>query len=285
MTSMEDDVLLKAVTGLEGGVVACGSTCGVVTGGGLGLALLLDGELKEKGPRAEAAVLSLAGEYARWFEGRYGTSLCRERTGIDFYTAAGQFRYFMPHRVARCLRHIRGSILHLHGASKIDIRRFPVTPGTRAAHCARDVLAMVRERTGTGYPLLERVSVVFDGGLGLQGGVCGALAGAVMAVNLVHGLEPRRMGFFRMAKAFTAGHRNLLRKSDGEAAEPFAMGKRIAGRFREAAGSLECRSITGRTFQDLRDFQEHMAASAKCRALVRLMAEEATGIVRSRPAT
>lgn len=68
MTSKQDDILLKAGTGLEGGVVASGSTCGVVTGGALGLGLMYDDELKKKGDCAEVALLSLVGDYVRWFE-------------------------------------------------------------------------------------------------------------------------------------------------------------------------------------------------------------------------
>ncbi|MFC1851747.1 C-GCAxxG-C-C family (seleno)protein [candidate division CSSED10-310 bacterium] len=44
---------------------------------------------------------------------------------------------------------------------------------------------------GIGDPLLERFSFIFDGGVGLQGGVCGALAGAVMSINLQLGMNIR----------------------------------------------------------------------------------------------
>ena len=84
MISKREDHVLKAFTGLEGGVVASGSTCGVVTGGALGLAMLHDNVLQERGIAAEAGVLSLIGEYVRWFEESYGSSFCRDRTGVDF---------------------------------------------------------------------------------------------------------------------------------------------------------------------------------------------------------
>lgn len=39
--------------------------------------------------------------------------------------------------------------------------------------------------------LLEQLYFVFDGGVGIQGGVCGAIAGAIMAFNLLVGLDIR----------------------------------------------------------------------------------------------
>ena len=60
-------------------------------------------------------------------------------------------------------------------------------------HCAQQVLKGIREQTGIGDDLLEQLSFVFDGGIGLQGGVCGALAGAIMGVNLLIGMNVREM--------------------------------------------------------------------------------------------
>ena len=42
MIGRQEDRVLKAFTGLEGGIVASGSTCGLVTGGALGLAQMHD---------------------------------------------------------------------------------------------------------------------------------------------------------------------------------------------------------------------------------------------------
>ena len=174
-----EDRMLKAFTGLEGGIVASGSTCGVVTGGALGLALMYDDMLQERGVAAEAGVLSLTGEYLRWFEQNFGSPFCRDRSGVDFYTTWGQIRYFLPgDRVGKCLWHIRGAIRHLYNYQEKDLPT-PEEPKERQdepIHCAQAVLRGIRDRTGIGDPLLERLSFVFDGGVGYQGGVCGALS-------------------------------------------------------------------------------------------------------------
>lgn len=96
MIGRREDRLLQASSGLEGGIVASGSSCGVVSGGALGLALMHDNLLKKRGIAAEVGVLSLIGEYVRLFEESYGSSFCRERSGVDFYTAMGQLRFFYP---------------------------------------------------------------------------------------------------------------------------------------------------------------------------------------------
>ena len=42
MIGRRENRMLKAFTGLKGGIVASGSTCGIVTGGALGIALMYD---------------------------------------------------------------------------------------------------------------------------------------------------------------------------------------------------------------------------------------------------
>ena len=56
-------------------------------------------------------------------------------------------------------------------------------------HCAKLVLEGIKKQTGIGDDLLENLSFIFDGGIGLQGGACGALAGAIMGINLVMGMS------------------------------------------------------------------------------------------------
>lgn len=283
MIDRREDRALKAVTGLEGGVVACGSTCGVLTGGSLGLALRYDNALQERGVPAEAAVLSLTGEYVSWFEEKFGSSLCRERSGVDFYTTAGQLRYFLPgDKVGKCLWHIRGAIRHLYTVQEKGL------PGMNAAsekiegepiHCARAVLKGIRERTGIGDPLLERLSFVFDGGVGFKGGVCGALVGAVMGLNLLVGMNVRDTKYFQMIKAFVAGHLNLLSDKPIGGPEPFGVGRHIVQRFKEEAGATECHAITEKAFLGWADFQEHIAASNQCAGLIELASTEASNAI------
>ena len=283
MVDRREDRVLKAVTGLEGGLVASGSTCGVITSGALGLALMQDNVLQERGIAAEAGMLSIVGEYFRWFEESFGSSFCRERSGVDFYTTLGQFRYFLPgDRVGKCLWHLRGAMRHLYMYQEKDLPEMDIKANEiqgEPIHCAQAVLRGINKRTGIGDPLLERLSFIFDGGVGLQGGVCGALAGAVMGINLILGMNIRDTNYFQTLKAFGVGHINLLVDKPIVEPEPFGVGKNIVQRFREEAGATECRTITEKEFSDWTDFQKHISSSDKCTGLIELATTEASNAI------
>jgi len=278
--SRKEDTLLKAITGLEGGIVSSGSTCGVVSGGALGLALMHDEALQKNGIEAEVGLISLAGQYVKWFRDEYGTTLCRERSGVDFWSLGGLTRYLLPgDRVLRCLAHISKSMQYVYDNRDQDLPRIEVEQVDREAapiHCAQAVLKSVRANTTIGDPILERLSVVLDGGVGLQGGACGALAGAIMEINILVGMNLRDATFMEAVKAFFGGHKNLRANKPKEIPEPYNVGKEVVRKFKEEAGAIECRTITGKDFSDWRSFQEYMCSSDKCQKLIELSINEAT---------
>ena len=280
MIGKPENKLLKSVTGLEGGVVATGSTCGVVSGGAIGLALSHYDEIMENGIPAQAGLLALVGEYAKWFGENYGSSLCRERSGVDFYTTMGQLRYFMPgDKVSKCLWHIRGAIRYLYSFRQKELPMMEVQSDEKhdePIHCAQQVLNGIKEKTGIGDDLLEQLSFVFDGGIGLQGGACGALAGAILGVNLLIGMNVREMKYSEVLKAFTVGHKNLLTHKPIEKPEPFSVGKEIVKNFKEEAGAIECQTITGQKFSDWSDFQDFISSSNKCFGLIEFAKDQAS---------
>ena len=273
--------MLRAATGLEGGAVACGSTCGVVTGGALGLALMHEIALEKGGIPAEASLLAAVGNYIDWFHNKFGTTRCRERSGVDFYKTMGQVRYFVPgDKVVLCLSHIWKAVNFLTAVgrkelaigddgSQSDIHKKPL-------HCAQAVLTQVKERTGVSDALMERSSIVFDGGVGLKGGLCGALAGALMAMNLIHGLNTRKTNYGQIIKSFVIGHVNLLLDIPKGMPEPFGIGMGMVQEFRRQAGSIECREITDKAFEKWNDFQEHLSTAKQCKELIALSSDLAS---------
>jgi C_GCAxxG_C_C family probable redox protein len=279
---LRDDLLLKSVTGLEGGVVAGGSTCGVITGGALGLAQLWRERIGAD-PSASESLMKMVADYVGWFLENVGTTLCRERTGVDFHTGRGLARYFIPgDRVIRCMSHIGKALRFLettagHGPlpsrSGRDDCEAPL-------HCASAVLATLRERTGLGHVRIERTAAVLSGGVGLSGGVCGALAGAIMGVNLLVGMDVRQSGRVRIMRDFAVGHINLLIREPRWMPEPFGIGREIVRRFREEAGSTLCRRIAGRDVTDIADLSAHLSASRTCRSMIHLSSDLATEAVR-----
>ena len=148
-------------------------------------------------------------------------------------------------------------------------------------HCAQQVLKGIKEKTDIGDDLLEQLSFVFDGGIGLQGGACGALAGAIMGVNLLIGMNVRDMKYSEILKAFAVGHKNLLTNKPVKKPEPFNVGKEIVKNFKEKAGAIECQAITGQKFSGWSDFQDFISSSDKCSGLIEFAKDQASVAVES----
>jgi C_GCAxxG_C_C family probable redox protein len=280
MIDKPNNQLLKAYTGLEGGVVASGSTCGVVSGGAMGLAISHYEDLMINGLPAQVGMLSLIGDYVKWFEDSYGSSYCRERSGLDFYKAMGQIRLLIPgDKIMKCMWHIRGAIRQLYSYHKRELPYVNINNSEdedEPIHCAEKVLMGIREQTRIGNENLEQLSFIFDGGVGLQGGVCGALAGAIMGVNLLVGLNIRDTSYYQSLKAFTVGHINLLKNKPVKSPEPFNVGKQIVQKFKEEAGGMECNVISGENFPEWTDYQNYVKSSKKCKGLIEFATDEAS---------
>lgn len=285
MTGRPDNSLVKAVTGLEGGCVACGSTCGVVSNAALSLALAHEPEVSTGGSAAKREILLRVGEFIRWFEATYGSFRCRDRSRSDFYSKWGQLMYFLTfYRMAGCFRHIRGTMRYLyeyHNCHEPLPLSVTASDAVRCGpHCAVHVLKNIRKLTGVGSRRMESLAFVFDGGVGLSGGLCGALAGAVIGINALLGLPVRDQSFWKTAAVFAVGHINLVVERPFGKNEPFAAGQKVVRKFKEMAGSTECRTITGRTFSGWDDFQAYISEAESCRKLMDFAVEQADNIIR-----
>ena len=280
MIDKPNSQVLKAYTGLEGGVVASGSTCGVVSGGAMGLAISHYDELMINGLPAQVGILSLIGDYVKWFEDNFGSAICRDRSGVDFNKAWGQIRYLIPgDKTVKCLWHIRSAIRHLYSHHKKELPEVNINGGNNKeepVHCATQVLKGIRKNTGIGNDNLEDLAFIFDGGVGLQGGVCGALAGAIMGINLLLGLDIHDTSYYQSVKAFTVGHINLLKNKPVQAPEPFNVGKQIVQKFKKEAGGMECKTIMEGNFSEWSEYQYHIKSSKKCEGLIALSIDEAS---------
>jgi C_GCAxxG_C_C family probable redox protein len=126
----------------------------------------------------------------------------------------------------------------------------------------------VGEETGVPTGGLVRLTAVLNGGVGFSGGICGALAGAVMAVNSIFGMEVRNSSLPRNVRDFIVGHLNLILKRPMGMPEPFGLGREIVSRFRIEAGSIDCSEIVGRSFKDIAEFDDFYSKSDRCRKLI-----------------
>ena len=272
---LPNDDILAAATGFEGGCGGCGSTCGVITGGALVLAQAIDEKRKVEGPSSNEDMIHHARAYHRWFRETFGTTLCAERTGVNFHSVGGQLRYFLPgNRMARCFSHIGPATAYLadviQGFTPGE-RRSETTMaekgGSEIVNCAGTVLERLDGGVDGTRQRLIRISSVFDGGVGLSGGLCGALAGALLAVNFRFGARVRCISLIRTAADFVIGHMHLIRRPGASLPDPYAIGKEIVTRFRETAGGIACRDITGRTFDTPEKLQEYHLTNEPCRTV------------------
>lgn len=266
---MTDRTAVKASCPLEGGGASEGSTCGVVSGGCLGITLAhLADILSGEAGKGEALYERLR-EYTSWFEDEFSSTLCRERCGVDVKKVSGFLDYLFTGKVVtRCVDHIGKAVYHLPGlvnrplegggeVSELD-RRLAESGG----YCAAEVLRGIREDTGYGSLYLEQLSMAFDGGIGLSGGLCGALAGALLPMGLIWGIDPKKEGLVGTFIPFMKGHINLY--LDRREPELWAVANPFMREFAKEYGTLECRQIVNRSFASGTELAEFMATSRTC---------------------
>ena len=282
MLGVVEDPLLAATSGLAAGVAGKGSSCGLVSGGALGIALAYDQHMFAADTDAERTIVQLVRDYVEWFEVSYGSTRCDELSHVNFGVPIGLISYVLPgNRMLPCMKHISGSARFLH--REICHRRPFATPESSRSdgntHCARPVLQQIRSSTAVGDPVLERASIVFDGGIGLKGGACGALIAGILAVNLAMGRSLRSMSMPSAYAALLAALMQIWSTRTKQPDRALAAGNRLANDFEARYGSIECQEITGAAFTDWTAFQTHLCSSDRCRSAMDFVAAEAVRII------
>ena len=89
--------------------------------------------------------------------------------------------------------------------------------------CAESVLLAITESQGIQSDLIPRIATGFCSGISRTGGMCGAVSGAIMGINLVAG-----------------------RNSPDESIElSYTLTQELISRFEEQYGSTNCRQLMG----------------------------------------
>jgi hypothetical protein len=208
-------------------------------------------------------------EYTSWFEDQFDSTLCRNRSSGDLNTISGLIKYLAYGRyMSRCAIHIAKATSQLLRLIERPLEGEGETAELgkrlqeRGGYCAAEVMRGIREATGYGSLYLERLSMAYDGGIGLSGGLCGALAGALMPIGLIWGLQPRAAGLIETLDFNVRGHINLYLKRREK--ELWAIGNPFMREFRGEFGSLECKDIIGRSFKSGRELAEFVPGSTIC---------------------
>ena len=89
--------------------------------------------------------------------------------------------------------------------------------------CAESVLQAIAESQGVQSDLIPRIATGFCSGISRTGGMCGAVSGAMMGINLVAG-----------------------RNSPAESLEDsYALAQKLISQFERQNGSVNCRQLIG----------------------------------------
>jgi C_GCAxxG_C_C family probable redox protein len=123
--------------------------------------------------------------------------------------------------------------------------RKPVSTCPAYPHCATAVLRTVREKSGRGAETIEQLATVFDGGIGLSGGACGALTGGLIALGFQYGYEHSKAEAFQMRDIFRTIPRKYAKAAN-----------RLIDQFESSYGSLECEGIIQHKLQGFDDYLE-----------------------------
>jgi C_GCAxxG_C_C family probable redox protein len=115
-------------------------------------------------------------------------------------------------------------------------------------HCSESVLLAFAEFKGIHSDLIPKIATGFGGGVSRTCGMCGALSGAIMGINLVAG---------RMTPTESSEHN-------------YSLVQTLLKRFAEKNGSLNCRDLLGcdlGTEEGQRSFKDNHLRD-KCTQLV-----------------
>lgn len=238
----------------------------MVSGGCLAIALAHLADRLEGGEAANAALYRRMREYTRWFEEKYGSTLCRERCGADLRKVSGFTNYLFTGKVfTRCVNQIGPAvekIIRFVNQPLENQEESEVEKGDGEGLCAAPVLRRIREETGLGNRYMEDISIALDGGVGLSGGLCGALAGALLSMGMIWGIDPQKEGTAGTVRFFLRGHLNLYTGKGKKGL--WAIAGPVVRDFRRRFGSLECGELTGVSFHDREELIGFLSTSQLC---------------------
>lgn len=217
-------------------------------------------------------------EYYHKFVRRFGSSKCRDIIGVRFKVGYDVRRFFL--KGIRCLTVVYTSIESVFDiiqkgdrrlASKgmyqirppFDMQNFP---------CASVVLSQIESQLNADLGSILKTARGFSGGIALQGDICGAFMGAVLALGTVYGTELRRKQHSRLFRAGLVAMKEGGRAFQKEHLHPsFKTSLRVGmlyKKFVSKFGSADCIDILGRVSPSKnRDFCEEVAQSTAQLAL------------------
>jgi len=176
------------------------------------------------------------------FTNRFGTSKCRDITGIRFKKGYDIRRFFIKGII--CLKVVYTSISCVFNI----IQSTKVSNFTeKGFDCAESVLLKVNSETGINMSPLFKITPGLSGGLAGCGDICGALVGGALALGMVYGKEIDKRHPFTLVKAGLVALKEGSAIFEKEELHPsFAASFRVSYLYRafiNKFGSANCRDI------------------------------------------
>ncbi|MHA1856403.1 MAG: C-GCAxxG-C-C family (seleno)protein [Promethearchaeota archaeon] len=242
--------LRKSVTGLAGGINNYGSTCGVVFGGALNIAILHIAASKSWNVTNEINLIYNIQKFVKLFEQKFGSSLCREQICLDLKKLSGKIGLLIPSKAKGCVKQTAWTMNYVVESelnSPQDSIATNSSPSIESIdHCSKVIFEEIKKKTGIHDPYLQQISLGLSGGIGLSGGGCAALSAGIMLLGLKYGNKDLEDGQRRNPLRWAPP--KFLKKAN-----------KLIELFKKKFKSLECRDITGTTFKKIEDFNEYRA--------------------------
>ena len=265
LLGLENRQIIRAATGLGGGVGHEGDTCGALTGGILSLGLYhRNNECDQLYPDCI--------EYYNRFKRRFGSSKCRDILNVRFKVGYDIRHLFV--KGIRCLKVVYTSIESVFDIIQKCDRKltseniYQIRPpfDKQRFLCADLVLSRIESKLHSNIGSILEMTRGFSGGIALQGDICGALMGGVLALGTVFGTELREKQHFRLFRAGVVAMKEGCRVFQNENLHPSFKTSLHAGtlynKFLSQFGSVDCINILGRVSRSQnRNFCEKIADS------------------------
>jgi C_GCAxxG_C_C family probable redox protein len=177
------------------------------------------------------------------FTHRFGTSKCRDITGVRFKEGYDIRRFFIKGII--CLKVVYTSISSVFNTIQFPKKNSGFTE--KGFDCAKAVLLKVNSETGINMSPLFKITPGLSGGLAGCGDICGALVGGALALGIVYGKEIDKRQPFPLIKAGLVALKEGSAIFEKEELHPsFAASFRVSRLYRafiNKFGSADCRDI------------------------------------------
>ena len=237
---------------LAGGIEQMGYQCGQLWGAALAAGAQAYRQFGP-GPRAEAAAVIAVQRLVNSFQASYGSINCFEVIELDWKNAQGKqvLKFFLKGGPIRCFAMTAGFARATRREIDVSFAGDEIEAPEPPVSCA----ALLARKMGAD-DMHAAMAAGLAGGIGLNGGACGALGAAIWLIE--------------MNRAAAAG--GSVEFNSPEATEAI-------DRFVQSTDcEFECAKIVGRKFADIHDHASYLCAGGCAKVIEALAASQQSGL-------